>query len=75
MCGSSLTFNYVDGDETEILVGSVDEDILRSEVGTQLCKSRHTEWCENAVKGVTDGLRGSMWLQEKGGGILLPRSN
>jgi len=55
-------------------VGSVDEDILKSEVGTQLCEIRHAEWCENAVKGVTDELRGTMWLQERGGGILLPRS-
>src|SRR4051812_21192334 len=33
ICGSSLTFNRPGGDKTEILFGSIDEEILKSKVG------------------------------------------
>jgi len=45
---------------TEILLGTVDEDVLKSQVGTELCDSKKHGWCANAVKGVTDNLPGEM---------------
>ncbi|KAH8597683.1 Mss4-like protein [Bisporella sp. PMI_857] len=59
-CGSSLTWNFKDGNETEILLGTVDEEILTSQVGSELCASKSHRWCANAVKGVTDNLPGEM---------------
>jgi hypothetical protein len=59
-----LTFNYIGLDETEILLGTVDEEILKSKVGTELCSSKDHSWCENTVKGVTDIMLGNLWSQE-----------
>jgi len=65
-CGSSLTFNFLDDDKTEVCLGSVDEEILRGKWGTQLCKAKEHIWCENAVRGVTDTLGGVMWTKARG---------
>jgi hypothetical protein len=64
VCGSSLTFRFAEGDQIEILFGTIDEEILRSKVGTELCLSKSHIWCENAVKGVTDIMPGVLWSQE-----------
>ena len=66
VCGSSLTFNYAGVDKMEILLGTIDEEILKSKVGTELCSSKDHNWCENAVKGVTDIMPGNLWSQEHG---------
>jgi hypothetical protein len=66
ICGSSLTFSYNESDEIEILFGTIDEEILKSKVGTELCLSKEHIWCENAVKGVTDIMPGVLWSQENG---------
>ena len=66
VCGSSLTFNHIGLDKTEILLGTVDEEILKSKVGTELCSSKDHSWCENAVKAVTDIMPGNLWSQEHG---------
>ena len=55
-----MTFVAKGKEKTEILLGTVDEDILKSQVGTELCDSRKHSWCANAVKGVTDNLPGKM---------------
>jgi len=59
-CGSSLTFITKGEGTTGILLGTVDEDILTSQVGTDLCDSKKNIWCANAVKGVSDKLPGEM---------------
>ncbi|KAG9244235.1 hypothetical protein BJ878DRAFT_480369 [Calycina marina] len=57
-CGSSLAFLYDGSDEVEILFGMVDEEVLRSYVGTELSDSRSHISVENTVKGVSDDLKG-----------------
>jgi hypothetical protein len=66
ICGSSLSFCYAGADSTEILLGTIDEEILKSKLGTELCLSKDHIWCGNAVKGVTDILPGVLWSQERG---------
>jgi hypothetical protein len=61
-----LTFNYIGGDNTEIFLGSVDEALLRSDVGTALCKNTVHVWGENAVKGVSDKVVGTLYSQGRG---------
>ncbi|PVH68498.1 hypothetical protein DL98DRAFT_379012, partial [Cadophora sp. DSE1049] len=64
ICGSSLSFSYVGADKMEILLGTIDEEILKSKAGTGLCLSKDHIWCENAVKGVTDIMPGVLWTRE-----------
>jgi hypothetical protein len=66
VCGSSLTFNYIGADTVEILLGTIDKEILTSQAGTELCSSKEHIWGENAVKGVTDMMPGNLWSQEHG---------
>jgi hypothetical protein len=65
-----LTFREKGSENIEILFGTVDEEILRSQVGTELCKGSSHIWCENAVKGVTDTMPGTLWKREYGDEIL-----
>ncbi|KAJ9662387.1 hypothetical protein H2201_006095 [Coniosporium apollinis] len=68
-CGGSLTFCYdATPEETEIFLGSVDEEVLRGEWGRALCETRRHLWLENAVKGVTDGMKGRKYLTDESGG-------
>jgi hypothetical protein len=55
----------------EILFGSIDEDILKSKVGTELCDSDGHIWVGNAVKGVTDDLKGEMWKGAYGSELFI----
>ena len=55
----------------EILFGCLDEEILKSEVGTQLCDCDGHLWVGNAVKGVTDDLKGEMWKGDYGGELFV----
>lgn len=67
-CGGSLAFCYdKTPGETEIFLGSVDADVLRGEWGKALCETRRHLWLENAVKGVTDGLKGRKYLTDESG--------
>lgn len=66
ICGSSLTFGRPGQEEVAILSGTIDEDILRSETGTQLCLAKGHIWCGNAVKGVTDTMPGTLWKESDG---------
>ena len=69
ICGSSLTFQRPGQDSLEILFGAVDEEILKSETGTQLCGGKEHIWLGNAVRGVSDGtgLKGTLWVEDRGG--------
>ncbi|KAH8586421.1 Mss4-like protein [Bisporella sp. PMI_857] len=66
ICGSSLTFTNEGSPRCEILFGSVDEEILKSKVGTELCALNGHLWVANAVKGVTDDLKGEIWMGDYG---------
>jgi len=48
----------------------VDEEILKSKVGTELCDCDGHLWVDNAVKGVTDNLKGEMWKGDYGGELI-----
>ena len=66
ICGSSLAFTSEGSPRVDILFGSVDEEILKSPVGTELCDCNGHLWVDNAVKGVTDKLKGEMWRGDYG---------
>jgi hypothetical protein len=70
--GSSLTFND-DGtpEVTEIYLGTVDQAILTSRVGTELVGGAGHIWMENAVPGVTDGLDGKKFLKNREDGEMV----
>lgn len=67
ICGSSITYSNLGSPRLEILFGSVDQEILTSKVGTELCLGQGHLWCENEVKGVTDDMPGVHWKDEYGG--------
>jgi hypothetical protein len=58
-CGSSLAFNDDQCPEnTEIYLGTIDEEFMKGDVGTELVGGASHIWMENAVPGVTDGMAG-----------------
>lgn len=62
-----MTFRFVEQDRVEIMLGTIDEEILKSKVGTELCLTKDHSWCENVVRGVTDIMPGNLWTQERDG--------
>lgn len=64
-CGSSLAFNEgkigEEAEETEIYVGTLDEDVLKGEVGNILGKAKYHCWLKNAVDGVSDKFEEPMY--------------
>lgn len=71
-CGSSLFWRSVDRTDTfDLFLGTVDEKWLveNKEIGTVLgTPNQYQFWCENAMKGVTDVIRGGRkFLQEDDG--------
>lgn len=70
ICGSSLSFSRPGSSTFEILLGTIDEEILKSDTGTQLCLGKGHIFCHNEVKGVTDALPGTSWGEDRDGDIL-----
>lgn len=64
-CGSYLYWRDESRDDLELAVGTVDAELL-SEFGFALANaSGNNVWCQNEIKGVTDGIvgkeRGVKW--------------
>ncbi|KAL6718552.1 hypothetical protein ACLMJK_004644 [Lecanora helva] len=54
-CGSTLTWRADSTpDEIEILIGTLDEDVLRGKWGRRLVECEEHYWASNCVQGVTD---------------------
>lgn len=49
------------------MFGTVDQEVLKSKAGTELCLGSGNLWCDNEVKGVTDHLPGIHWKDESNG--------
>ncbi|EAS28520.3 uncharacterized protein CIMG_09724 [Coccidioides immitis RS] len=82
-CGSSIAYQNTNrAQDTEVYLGSLDEDVLcgrkgestKTEwgdwperiggLGVDICKTQRHIWVENAIPGLTDGMRGQKWLKE-----------